>query len=576
MKYPHLLLVSEFAPPDTGGIERYLDELTREWVRAGGAVTARLSPGHALDGARVLTGELFSWRWMRPSYLPLLWNLPRWRRAANADVVLFGHASNALLVAPIAAAFGRFPYVVLVHGMDVRRMPHWLARWSLSRARAVLANSRATARFCIGLGIPESKVVVVPPGTTLPNAPSSRRDRHHGLTVGRLVARKGFATLLKAVAEAKRNVPDLTLTIVGEGREREALKALAVELGLADSARFAGRIEDTALAELRDQVGWFALVPEQTEDASDVEGFGVALLEAQAAGLPVITANAGGVGDAVAPDAAVRVAPGDVHGIAQAMVDLSTNAQVADRMAKEARRWASANATWAERIAMLRTAVAKDLTATATIGVVVPAYNAERSLASTLRSIRRQRGVTTDVVVVDDGSQDATARVARSLGVAVLRQVNGGAPRARNAGAAAVSGEFLFFCDADVKLHPDALFELLHTLLTHPDAAFAYCSFQYGVRPHRCGPFDAERLRRSNYISTMSLVRRSVFPGFDPDLARLQDWDLWLTVVERGGRGIWVPRYLFSATPQQKGISGRLGGPPPNAAVQRVQRKHSV
>ena len=51
------------------------------------------------------------------------------------------------------------------------------------------------------------------------------------------------------------------------------------------------------------------------------------------------------------------------------------------------------------------------------------------------------------------------------------------------------------------------------------------------------------------YIHTTSLIRKKDFPGFDENIKRLQDWDLWLTMLEQGKRGIWIPKYLFTVHP---------------------------
>lgn len=95
------------------------------------------------------------------------------------------------------------------------------------------------------------------------------------------------------------------------------------------------------------------------------------------------------------------------------------------------------------------------------VTVVVPAYNAAATLPATLAGLAGQTFAgTVEVIVVDDGSADATAAVAAAAGATVIRQRNQGPATARNAGAAAGRGELLVFTDADCEPHPDFLAEI--------------------------------------------------------------------------------------------------------------------
>lgn len=117
----------------------------------------------------------------------------------------------------------------------------------------------------------------------------------------------------------------------------------------------------------------------------------------------------------------------------------------------------------------------------------------------------------------------------------------------RNCGADMTESEFLLFLDADVTLVDDFLQVMVETLDRHPEASYTYCSYTRagelkGVEGG--GAFDADRLRASNFVSTMSLVRRSAFNavgGFNEDLERLQDWDLWLRMLDRDLIGVEAP-----------------------------------
>jgi hypothetical protein len=82
-------------------------------------------------------------------------------------------------------------------------------------------------------------------------------------------------------------------------------------------------------------------------------------------------------------------------------------------------------------------------------------------------------------------------------------------------------------------------------LATHPEAAYAYSSFVFGQKTFRVHDFDDAKLRQVNFIHTCTLIRRTQFPGFDEQLKKFQDWDLWLTMLTRGQRGVWIPEILF-------------------------------
>ena len=91
--------------------------------------------------------------------------------------------------------------------------------------------------------------------------------------------------------------------------------------------------------------------------------------------------------------------------------------------------------------------------------VVIPAFNAEKTLARAIESVRAQSWPAHEIIVVDDGSTDASAEVAAAFGaeVRLLRQANSGVSAARNAGAMAATGDWLAFLDADDWYAPDRL-----------------------------------------------------------------------------------------------------------------------
>lgn len=182
------------------------------------------------------------------------------------------------------------------------------------------------------------------------------------------------------------------------------------------------------------------------------------------------------------------------------------------------------------------------------VGVVVPAFNEARSIAACLRSLQNQRGVTIDLVVVDDGSTDDTAAIAQAAGARVIRRSsNGGAGRARNEGVRHVEGDFLFFAEADGCYAPDFLQTCLRAL-TDPEVA---ASIALGVAAWTNRDNAVTRWGNAVWIAAHSLValgrrgtgawcyRREVFAalgGFDESRRHGEDLELARRLARRGRR----------------------------------------
>jgi glycosyltransferase involved in cell wall biosynthesis len=185
------------------------------------------------------------------------------------------------------------------------------------------------------------------------------------------------------------------------------------------------------------------------------------------------------------------------------------------------------------------------------ISIVIPVYNQADKLAACLDSILKQSYGNYEVIIIDDGSTDNIEPVLRKYQnefghkMQFVSQENQGANPARNYGAKLAKGEYLLFCDADIELSPDMLSEMSRVLNENKNKSYAYSSFKWGWKTFKLWPFDSKKLEEMPYIHTTSLIRREHFPGFDQNIKRLQDWDLWLTMLEKGYTGIWIDKTLF-------------------------------
>ena len=116
------------------------------------------------------------------------------------------------------------------------------------------------------------------------------------------------------------------------------------------------------------------------------------------------------------------------------------------------------------------------MTAEASVGAAVPVYNAERFLAAALRSVLAQSYPVGDVVVVDDGSDDASGALAAGFGppVRVERQPHAGIGAARSHAVSLVQGEFIVLLDADDLLTPRSVEARMRVLNARPEVDIVY------------------------------------------------------------------------------------------------------
>lgn len=191
------------------------------------------------------------------------------------------------------------------------------------------------------------------------------------------------------------------------------------------------------------------------------------------------------------------------------------------------------------------------------IGVIVTYHNQARHFGALMRSLAAQTHRMA-VVVADDGSS-APPEVPPGLPFPVyIRRFaeNQGVQHARNMGwnemRKLIDPEFVLFCDGDVLWFAGAVDRMAEFLDARPGVGYAYSDYERSgalTGMFRAGEFDADRLRSANYISTMSLIRAAVLPQrpFLPEEERLQDWSLWLRLLNRGIEGGYVPGKAFRA-----------------------------
>jgi phosphatidylinositol alpha-1,6-mannosyltransferase len=367
-----LLIVTNDFPPRQGGIQSFVFELAR-----------RLPPDQVavycstFDGATAFDATLpFP---VRRHPTGLLVPTPAARRRVLAAAkefgstsVWFGAAAPLALLAPALRSIGATRLVATTHGHEAGWAMLPLARQALRRignsVDVVTYLGEYTRRRLAGALGPDATMVQLTPGVDpsvfAPTVDGRQVRVRYGLAdrpvvvcVSRLVPRKGQDTLIEALPEIRRLVPETALLLVGKGPYQHELRALAERTGVGEHVVMTGSIAQDELPAHFAAGDVFAMPCRTRRFGLDVEGLGIVFLEASAAGLPVVAGNSGGAPDAVQDGVTGRVVDGtDRAAVANEVARLLGDADLSAAYGKAGRQWVEDAWQWdtiAQRLAEL-------------------------------------------------------------------------------------------------------------------------------------------------------------------------------------------------------------------------------
>ena len=282
-----ILLLAGSYPPETGGIAQYMFDFAHGLERCGVQVDVIANP-----------------------QLPVRGYLRRIQACREAVALKTRTAKYDRIVAsswsPYAVSLPS-PYDVFCHGMDILE-PRDSARYrilmrkTLRGAARILTNSHYTADLAIESGARRESVVVLNPGVDVNRFKASASSAKNGatlLSIGRMVERKGFDVVLRALPQLVKSFPNLRYVCAGDGPELQHLQALAGELGVAKYVEWPGEVGEQRKLDLYAGADVFVMPNRIVKKGGSVEGFGIVFIEAAACGIPSIAGNSGGAPDAV-------------------------------------------------------------------------------------------------------------------------------------------------------------------------------------------------------------------------------------------------------------------------------------
>jgi glycosyltransferase involved in cell wall biosynthesis len=354
-------LVGDEYYPDIGGAARYAFELSLQLVKLGieAVVITHAHPGQPeeeeIAGVKIKRVKGLVLNDPHRAASPLLFRrCHKYILDGKFDVVhgLDIYSSMSQMVIRFAHRH-QIPCVITCHTVSESPFSIFLQRpigLALRKADRLIAVSQAAARFSRLLGFPEKRITVVPNGVDLScfngeiDASLMREELGIGdeplvVTASRLIKRKNPDLLISAFARVLEVVPDAKLVIAGSGREKDNLSRQIKGLNITNSVFMVGGLAKGKVAQLMAAADVFAL-------PSKMESFGLSLLEASAAGVPVVCSNAGGVPE-VFQDGfnALLYPPGDDNAMAKAIICLIQGRKLAKAISANAVETAS-RFTW--------------------------------------------------------------------------------------------------------------------------------------------------------------------------------------------------------------------------------------
>jgi phosphatidylinositol alpha-1,6-mannosyltransferase len=245
--------------------------------------------------------------------------------STKPDTIIASGKFSLWQAAFLKLIFSKKQFVAVVHGSELyagNSISKKMTKWSLNQFNAIIAVSLFTKNLALSINS-EWDITVINNGFSVPIIAEGSEIQLKGypklVTVGNVTYRKGQHNLIDALPKIKQQFPEVHYHIVGLPTEKTAFEKRAQELGVYDSVSFHGALPDDKLFPFLASCDVFVMLSERLHNG-DVEGFGIAVLEANALGLPAIGSSDSGIADAIQDNYSGKlVEPHDITAISGAL-----------------------------------------------------------------------------------------------------------------------------------------------------------------------------------------------------------------------------------------------------------------
>lgn len=303
-----LLFTSEF-PPLPGGIGNHALHLSLELQKKGYEVTVladqrSVNLGDDLTFDQALAVKVIRIERKTPSILTYLKRVgAAFKLIQNNEIIVASGKFPLWIVALLSAVHPSKKYMAVLHGSELGAggtLGVKVTNWSLARFKKLIAVSQFTKNLALK-SLPKLDITVINNGFS-PNrnaaAPVAKTANLSLVTVGNVTYRKGQQNVIKALPLIQKYYPEVHYHIIGLPTEKESFLALAKSVKVEQSVVFHGALSDAALQQTLAASHVFLMLSDQLSNG-DVEGFGIAVLEANDRNLPAIGSQNSGIADAI-------------------------------------------------------------------------------------------------------------------------------------------------------------------------------------------------------------------------------------------------------------------------------------
>jgi glycosyltransferase involved in cell wall biosynthesis len=505
---------------------------------------------------------------------------------ASTRLVVKLHGPTSLLSEKSGESFSRFEHSIQAYAEE----------YCIKNADLVVSPSKALADYCKTemevLSIPISPFPLTSWRQTEQRIFTDEQIRKV-IFFGSLHPRKGVDFFIQAAQLILEQNPDFVFEIYGQdtpsdpfGNSYQAYLRRSVPADLRDKIRFCGGVPSEQLPDVFASA-CFCILPSRWEN------YPYACLEAMSAGCVVIGSKHGGMAEIIEDGiSGLLVDPYQVEEIAEAVMGSYLHPDFLQSMSDQARLTVQEKCAPENVSQKLAESYSMPLASqpwisdgkNLKVSVIIPLYNQGQYLLEAIRSVKASTYQNIEIVVINDCSTDPeTNEIFESMeGIVKVRQpYNRGLPATRNLGIANSTGHFIMPLDSDDKIHPLYIEKAVNALVNNPEIAYVTC---YAAN---FGLFESVHLPMGYVPELMAFMNTNGRPndmflkealvavgGYDVNLISYEDWDLFISLHEKGFIGDVLPLEVHYYRRHQASMVYQITNKKRSEVIQYLIRKH--